>query len=227
MIPMAGSILRVCEKKYLKHQRNLAKFGLTLDIIERSVNRVHSVLDRIDNTLLQESGERLSEVVELANLSAIIGNLYRGAVVRVADGRFAANTPHTYPDLLAKKRGCVDIEIKVALETNKPKGHLVKPGPHLIVRYVLCDENGKFTKGKTSRGKVPWIWEVRIGRLEVDHFSVSNTEGDSGKTAVVTASGMASLEVVYQDLERCPVQRLLKTKPVATASGPLRVFDSL
>ena len=222
---MPSAVVRVCDKKFLRHQSVLDRLGLTVDIIEQSVNHVHSVLDSIDEKLMEGGGERLSELVELANLSAIIGNLYRGAVVRVADGRFSANAPHTYPDLLAKKPGCVDIEIKVALETNKPKGHLVKPGPHLIIRYVLCDLDGRFTRGKTSRGKVPWIWEVRVGELINDHFRVSNTDGDSGKTAVVTSAGMAALEVVYQDLERCPVVSL--TRPVRQKVARTRKMSKL
>lgn len=154
---------------------------------------------------LRPAGERLSELVELANLSAIIGNLYRGGIVRTSKGRFEANAPHTYPDLLGRGPGCKDVEIKVALENNKPKGHLIKPGPHLTLRYVLGDADGKHQRGKDSRGKVPWIWEVRVGSLKDNHFNFSNTEGDSGKTAVINAEGMKALQLVYCDLDRCPL----------------------
>ncbi len=108
--------------------------------------------------------------------------------------------------ILGKKAGCKDIEIKVALETNKPKGHLVKPGPHVIVRYVLAQENG-FIPGKDNRGKIAWIWEVRVGNLKDSHFNCSNTDGDSGKTAVINASGMDSLNIVYCDLDHCPLPK--------------------
>ena len=37
-------------------------------------------------------------LVWLANLSAIIGNLFRTGVCRSSDGMFLPNTPHTYPD---------------------------------------------------------------------------------------------------------------------------------
>ena len=74
-----------------------------------------------------------------------------------------------------------DIEIKVALESNKPKGHLIKPGAHLTLRYVLVDDGGIYVRGKKTRGKVPWIWEVRVGTLTDAHFNFSNTEGDSGQ----------------------------------------------
>lgn len=206
---------RTCNDKYLQNPPSLGAFGLTPQIVGQSITRVYEILDSIDAKLLEAGGERLSELVELANLSAIIGNLYRGAVVRTSGGKFCANTPHTYPDLLAKSPGCVDLEIKVALETNKPKGHLVKPGPHLIIRYVLGDDAGGYVRGKKSRGKVAWIWEVRVGTLTDRHFNFSNTEGDSGKTAVINAEGMAALDVVYFDLERCPMIRLLKRLPPA------------
>ena len=196
---------RVCNKKYLVHQPSLDQFGLSIDMIERSVTYVYDILDSIDGKLIEAGGERLSELVELANLSAIIGNLYRGGIVRTSNGSFKANAPHTYPDLLGRGPGCKDIEIKVALENNKPKGHLIKPGPHLTLRYVLADANGKHQRGKESRGNVPWIWEVRVGWLKDNHFNFSNTEGDSGKTAVINAEGMKDLLLVYCDLERCPL----------------------
>lgn len=112
--------------------------------------------------------------------------------------------PHTYPDLIGIGEECKDIEIKVALEKNKPKGHLIKPGPHIIVRYVLCDENGIFTPDRQNRGSIVWIWEIRSGLLTEGHFNFSNTEGDSGKTAVINANGMNALKVTYCDLTRCP-----------------------
>ena len=97
------------------------------------------------------------------------------------------------------------MEIKVALENNKPKGHLIKPGAHMTVHYVLGDEKGRFLRGKANRGVVAWIWQVRAGLLRDNHFSVSNTEGDSGKTAVINADGMDALQIVYADIDRCPL----------------------
>lgn len=196
---------RFCNKKYLAHQPSLDEFGLSIDVIGRSITYVHQVLDSIDGKLIEAGGERLSMLLELANLSAIIGNLYRGGIVRTSGGRFVANAPHTYPDLLGRGAGCKDVEIKVALESNKPKGHLIKPGPHLTVRYVLGDANGVYRRGKGSRGDVAWIWEVRVGALKKSNFNFSNTEGDSGKTAVINADGMEALQLVYCDLHRCPL----------------------
>jgi hypothetical protein len=185
------------------------RYGLTSAAIGGAVGYVHDILDSIDQQLLAGADSRLSELVELANLSAIIGNLFRTGIVKSSGGRFKPNLPHTYPDLLANHPDATDFEIKVALEGNKPKGHLVKPGPHVTVRYVLAHNDGSFRRGKENRGVVPWIWEVRVGALTEDHFNFSNTEGDSGKTAVINAAGMNALSVVYLDRLRCPLARSL------------------
>ena len=189
--------------RFLSHER-LGEFGLGLGVLRSSVEYAHDVLDQIDKTLIEAGRDRLASLIELANLSAIVGNLIRGGVSKASHGVFEANTPHKFPDLLARSSNAKDIEIKVALETNKPKGHLVKPGPHLTVRYVLGDENGKYVRGTDNRGHVVWIWEIRVGNLEECHFSFSNTKGDSGKTAVINSSGMDALFPVFLDLPKCP-----------------------
>ena len=63
------------------------------------------------------------------------------------------------------------------------------------------------------RGDVVWIWEVRFGHLSVKHFNVSNTAGDSGKTAVVNKAGMEQLEVVYVDPDLEPSRRNYRPRP--------------
>ena len=183
----------------------LEDFGLTVDIVRGAIEYTHNVLDRIDQTLVESGSDRLASLIELANLSAIVGNLFRGGIANVSDGAFKANRPHTFPDLLGSAPGTPDIEIKVALEDNNPKGHLIKPGPHLTIRYVLADDRGTFNRGKESRGDVVWIWEVRLGNLKETHFNFSNTEGDSGKTAVINAQGMNSLSPIFLDSTRCPL----------------------
>lgn len=203
-----GKKLRTHHAKGLSKAQDAFQFGLSAAMVTSAVDFVYDTLDRIDRELLSAADLRLSQMLELANLSAIIGNLFRAGVCHNSDGFFAANRPHTYPDLVAKNAQCSDIEIKIALENNKPKGHLAKPGPHIIVRYVLCDENGKFTRGKENRGTVPCIWEVRVGSLAKRHFNISNTEGDSGKTAVINAEGMDALRIVYFDAARCPLAHI-------------------
>lgn len=178
--------------------------GLSTNIIRSAIQYTHDVLDRIDSTLVDSGSDRLASLLELANLSAIVGNLFRSGVSKGSNGAFKANKPHTFPDLVAVAPGAEDIEIKVALESNKPKGHLVKPGLHLTIRYVLGNRKGRYIRGKSSRGDVVWIWEVRLGFLTDEHFSFSNTPGDSGKTAVINSSGMDALIPVFVDIEKCP-----------------------
>lgn len=201
--------MRIYPEDALSREEKLYRYGVTADIVDSAVRYVHKILDSIDGQLMTGADSRLSELVELANLSAIIGNLFRTGICRASDGIFVPNAPHTYPDILANPEyvDARDVEIKVAMENNKPKGHLVKPGPHITVRYVLASENGVYTRGKANRGVVPWIWEVRVGELESHHFNFSNTEGDSGKTAVINAAGMSALSVVYFDRSRCPLVR--------------------
>lgn len=182
----------------------LRRFGLSADILRVAIQYTYRVLDRIDHTLIELGENRLATMIELANLSAIIGNLFRGAISKASHGRFRANLPHTYPDLIAVDPKACNIEIKVALETNKPKGHLIKPGPHLTVRYVLAPDGVDYVRGKDNRGDVVWIWEVRAGVLEEAHFSFSNTSGDSGKTAVIKAAGLSAMIPVFIDIKKCP-----------------------
>jgi hypothetical protein len=185
--------------------RGQLPFGLKPGVIPEAIDYVYEVLDRIDATLIDAGSDRLSQLVELANLSAIVGNLFRAGITRASKGAFKANRPHTYPDLLGVREGCRDIEIKVALENNKPKGHLVKPGPHITIRYVLTNADGTFVRGKSNRGNVVGIWEIRVGALTKKHFGFSNTKGDSGKTAVINAKGMEALALVFCDLKFSPL----------------------
>jgi hypothetical protein len=53
-------------------------------------------------------------------------------------------------------------------------------------------------------GNVVWLWELRFGYRKESHFNVSNTKGDSGKTAVINAAGMEALSLVYLDRKRSP-----------------------
>lgn len=182
----------------------LIQSGLTAEIIYKSIDYTYRIIDSIDQTLISAGTSRMSQMVELANFSSMIGNILGAGIEHNSKGLLVRNKPHKYPDLLARHKDASDIEIKIALEKNKPKGHLAKAGYYLIYRYILAGENGIYTSGKKFRGSVPYIWEVRFGWLDKHHFNLSNTEGDSGKTAVINASGMVDLKVIYCDLERCP-----------------------
>lgn len=177
----------------------LKELGLSADQMRRAIVETNDLLDSVDRALLDHGVDRLSQIVELANLSSMLGNIFAAAVAKHSEGKLRRNGPHKYPDLLSNKQELPNIEVKFALETNKPKGHLVKVGYYLTCRYVLCDEDGQAKFEKGNRGTVPWIWEIRCGLLSEEHFTVSNTEGDSGKTAVVNAAGMEALRIVYVD----------------------------
>lgn len=138
----------------------------------------------------------ISKLVELANLSSMIGNVFGGALADASAKLYKRNKPHAYPDLLPTTAGeSPEVEIKVALEKNKPKGHLAKPGVYLTVRYVLTDR--KLVFNKSERGPVVCIWEIRIGYLDTSDFDLSNTDGDSGKTAVVKTKSLRKMALVY------------------------------
>ena len=176
--------------------------GLSEDMISDALERVYEVLAMIDDRLMEQVDLRLSEIVELANLSSMLGNIFASSIVNLSGGVFERAGPHKYQDLRATAPDSENIEVKVALERNRPKGHLAKEGHYLVLRYVLGDGEGRFTRG--TRGDVVWIWEVRFGELEEDDFSLSDTPGDSGKTAVVTTDGMKKLRRVYFEERFCP-----------------------
>lgn len=115
---------------------------------------------------------------------------------------YKRNKPHTYPDLIYTDESEGGIEIKVALETNKPKGHLAKEGYYLTYRYVLTDSNGNYKKGKDNRGNTVTIWEVKFGYLNLEDFAFSNTAGDSGKTATIITEKLNKMHLLYFD-ESC------------------------
>lgn len=193
---------RIIDQKLFIINSDLAELGINIETISNACDYVHKILDVLDHQLLSEGADRMSEMIELANLSSFVGNLLGAGMANFSQGALKRNGPHKYPDLLAVSSPAKDIEIKVALERNKPKGHLAKEGLYLTCRYVLGDENGNIDI--KIRGNVVWIWELRFGYLFNEHFNISNTAGDSGKTAVVNAEGMKQLNVIYCDLNKCP-----------------------
>jgi len=180
----------------------LREGGLTFEILQKSISYTHDILDDIDEKLLNVGIGRMSQLVELANLSSMIGNILGEGIEKFSNGKLERNGPHKFPDLLAMDKDCEDIEIKIALEKNKPKGHLAKVGYYLTFRYVLVDEKNGYEYNQ--RGNIPEIWEARFGYLRESHFNLSNTVGDSGKTAVINKEGMDTLKVVYFKKESCP-----------------------
>lgn len=184
--------------------QKMLNIRLTPKMIASGVTHAYKILDTIDNTLVSQKIERLSKLVELANVSSIFGNIISSGIANSSSGIYKKNAPHTYPDLLACHKRAKDVEIKVSLETNKPKGHLAKKGYYLTFRYVLGDIYGSYVKGKENRKDVIWIYEIRFGYLQKKDFNLSSTAGDSGKTAVINATGMQKLNVIYENTKFSP-----------------------
>lgn len=195
------------EENFHNEDRLYALIGLRLEHIRQAILTCYNTLDTIDRQLVLSGSLPISQLVELANLSSMIGNLLSGAIAEKSDGLYQRNRPHAYPDLVPIREPGVALELKVALETNKPKGHLVKPGVYLTFRYVLGTANGQYQRKKKNRGNTVWIWECRVGRLYEQDFSFSNTEGDSGKTAVIKTASLETMHLLYFVPELNPYAR--------------------
>jgi hypothetical protein len=186
----------------------LSVLGLGRDQVASAMMGTYRLLDRIDATLVADGVDPLCQIVELANLSSMIGNVIGAELAKHSNGLYRRNGPHRFPDLLPSARGAVSsgIEIKMAFNRNQPKGHLAKECYYITCRYVLVDRDGQLIAEAVDRPKArrAVIWELRTGYLDMRHFNLSNTEGDSGKTAVVNAAGMDELKVVYVDLALIP-----------------------
>lgn len=198
--------MRKFEDKYLiKHNFNFDScINLNEEIIKGSVTHCYETLDMIDQNLISKNSAKMSSLVELANLSSIVGNLLGAGCAEYSHGLYFRNKPHTYPDLVASDDNFPGIEIKTALLKNYPKGHQPKPGYYLTYRYCLTDENGHRHKGHENEWDTVTIWEIKFGYLNADDFSCSNTDGDSGKTAVIKATALNKMPLLYFDSELVP-----------------------
>lgn len=191
-------LTRKVKKEKFQNNIMLKRAGLkTSEIIER-INHTYKLLDIIDETLVCNNVNRLSELLDLASLSSIIGNFLVIGIQKSSGGRFRSNHPHTYPDLITTQKDASNIEIKISLENNKPKGHLAKNGSYLTFRYFLGNESGKYME-KPNRGNIVWVWEVRFGFLNVSDFGTSSTTGDSGKTAPINKEGWKKMNIIFSD----------------------------
>ncbi|MND67321.1 hypothetical protein D3C87_1054170 [compost metagenome] len=182
----------------------LERAGLDRGVLVKAVEELYDILDTLDDAMRKKSMMPFSTNVELTTYSAMIGNILGASLESLSNGRFLKNDPHKFPDLISLDQAYKNIEIKIALEKNTPKGHLIKPGCYLTCRYVLCDQDGRFPIGNATRGTKAYIWEMRCGVLQNKHFGESNTAGDSGKTAWVNKLGMKELKVVFFDRRRAP-----------------------
>ncbi len=196
---------RVLDPSLLRNTTAFEKFtGMPASGLLAAIQGCYHTLDMIDDQLTSRGSPPIARLVELANLSSMIGNLVGGALADESEGLYQRNRPHHYPDLIPLKAPALPLELKVALEKNKPKGHLPKPGRYITFRYVLGDRLGKYTQGKEGRGPTVWFWEARIGIAKTEDFSISNTEGDSGKTAVLRTEVFQAMKLVFFDPKYCP-----------------------
>ncbi len=192
-----------------EHFRNEGKLreltGLSHQVIRGAIEDCYQTLDLIDSELAKRESPRVSELVELANLSSMIGNLLAAGLVEHSGGVYSRNTPHTYPDLVSQRAGFGGIEVKTALEKNKPKAHLPKPGMHLTFRYVWrATGEPLLFRGGENRGKTAHIWEVKVGGIGEGDYDVSNTAGDSGKTAMIKTTVLRAMTLIYFDPQLLP-----------------------
>ena len=126
--------MRKFEDKYLiTHNFNFNpnEIVVTPEIIKGSIVHMYDTLDMIDSNLISRGVQKMSSLVELANLSSIVGNLLGAGFADFSNGFYYRNKPHTYPDLVASDNIHAGIEIKTALVKNSPKGHLPKAGYYL------------------------------------------------------------------------------------------------
>lgn len=199
---------RVVDRACFEHDDVLREAtGLSAEVIGAAMDDTYHTLDLLDRQLTESSAPPFSKLVELNNLSSMIGNIVGGAMARHSAGKYERSGPHKYQDLRSTADG-EHVEIKTALEGNKPKGHLSKAGYYLTFRYGLGDQLGGFTAGKDNRGEVVYFWEVRFGYLHETDFDESNTAGDSGKTAVVKTEVLKAIERIYFDPDYFPMARL-------------------
>lgn len=199
--------MRVYEPSFSRQQNyeNIPdEIKLTEETIKGSIEHCYETLDMIDQNLIVKGAQKMSSLVELANLSSIVGNLLGAGFANCSSGNYYRNRPHTYPDLVPSNNTLPGIEIKTALLKNSPKGHQPKPGYYLTYRYCLTDENGKRIEGQDDIWDTVTIWEVRFGYLSEDDFSCSNTEGDSRKTAVIKTTAFNSMLLLYLDTDLIP-----------------------
>ena len=178
--------------------------GLTGTMLLHAIHGCYNMLDTIDTELVANGAPPIGQLVELANLSSMVGNMVGGALAEASEGLYARNRPHHYPDLLPQRPPARNLELKMALETNRPKGHLPKAGTYITFRYVLADRFGAFKRGKDLRGNTVWIWEVKVGQISEADFDISNTPGDSGKTAVLKTTVFNEMPLVYFDASFSP-----------------------
>jgi hypothetical protein len=93
----------------------LESIGLSHEMLRQSIRDTYHLLDQIDATLQTAEVLPLSQTVELANLSSMIGNIFASAIAKHSNGLLRRNGPHKYPDLLTTGIApqVPDLELKI------------------------------------------------------------------------------------------------------------------
>ena len=83
---MARSAIKAC---FLNAEA--LKYGLSWEMVWYGVEYVYNTMDRLDATLIEADSPRIAELVELANLSSMLGNLLATGIVKASGGVFTRN----------------------------------------------------------------------------------------------------------------------------------------
>jgi transcriptional regulator with XRE-family HTH domain len=78
----------------------IENIGLNHEMLKQAIRDTYNLLDKVDKTLEISEVFPLSQTVELANLSSMIGNIFASAIAKHSNGLIRRNGPHKYPDLL-------------------------------------------------------------------------------------------------------------------------------
>lgn len=88
--------------------RLLKLTGLKSSAIRSAIEYVYDTLDLIDAELIARGSEPIGGLVELANLSSMIGNLVGAGIAEASSGLYVRNRPHAFPDLVPQRSDLPD-----------------------------------------------------------------------------------------------------------------------
>ena len=185
--------MKTLASNYVGKKSNYKGSKLSNETLQVAVDKSLNQIEMFDSMMRESAGESLVSMMEMANISSMFGNFL---AMNISQGEgYIKNAPHTFPDLVAVDQKKVkDIEIKVSLERNLPKGHLPKAGEYLICRYSLVDDSGVL---RQERGEHMGIYEIRFGYLGLEDFNLSSTANDSGKTATIKTESLRQMGLLY------------------------------
>lgn len=179
-----------------------AATALTGDTIRRAIDAAYHKLDLIDEQLRDAGSPPLVELVGLHHHSSLLGDVLGCGVARASDGLYVHNGPRHHPDLLPLRHGLPELELKAALETNRPVSGPTIAGTYLVFRFVLVDRKTGYTRGADSRGDTVAVWEAKFGELSEDDFHASRA--DTGKSRVLRKDALDRMEHVYYNPDFLP-----------------------